>query len=278
MIERIEDFLRNAKYPEHCIHCEGIDGRIENPKHHPSYEFGTDCNLSCIFCYSKIAEMRGVVIREGYYGEMNPKAITISQFGEPFYYGAEKLLSVIRGLRDIFGDVRIDIQTNGVIFDERICREADIMMISLDAGSREKYRRICGRDAFERVLRSIEMSSKLTYTSVRTIFIPGVNDDELERIAKISALAHELFLQPVSLYREQEDLIQSVDLERAESLWEYLEVASRLSEIADVRIPGCLLMNLRRFSEENGVENLRYLRRNAIGEVPKIEREWKFVL
>ncbi|MDI3502611.1 MAG: hypothetical protein PWR13_832 [Archaeoglobi archaeon] len=278
MIERIEDFLRNAKYPEHCIHCEGIDERIENPKHHPSYEFGTECNLRCIFCYSEIAKRRGFKIREGYYGDMNPRAITISQFGEPFYYGAERLLSVIRALRDIFGDVRIDIQTNGLIFDERVFRESDIMMISLDAGSREKYKRICGKDAFERVLRNIEMSSKLAYTSVRTIFIPGVNDDELERIAEISKSAHELFLQPISLYREHETLIRITDIERAESLWEYLEVASRLSEIAEVRIPGCLLMNLRRFSMENGVENIRFLKRNAFGELPKIEREWRFVL
>lgn len=278
MIERVEDFLKNAKYPEHCIHCEGVDERIENPRHHPSYEFGTGCNLRCIFCYSEIAKRRGIEIREGYYGEMNPKAITISQFGEPFYYGAERLLSVIRTLRDIFGDVRIDIQTNGVLLDERVCREADIMMISLDAGSKENYRRICGKDAFERVLRNIDISSKLTYTSVRTILIPGVNDFEIGKIAEISKSADELFLQPISLYREQKNLIRLIDIERTGSLWEYLETASMLSEIAKVRIPGCLLVNLRRFEKECGVENLRFLRRDVFGELPKIEREWKFVL
>ncbi|MEM2346473.1 MAG: radical SAM protein, partial [Archaeoglobaceae archaeon] len=72
------DFIKKAKYSFHCKHCEGIS-EVENPKHHPSYEITLDCNLDCIFCYSKIAKSMGIP-KPGYYGDMNPKAITISQF------------------------------------------------------------------------------------------------------------------------------------------------------------------------------------------------------
>jgi len=278
MVEELAKFVKRAKHPEHCRFCEGIDESIENPRHHSSYEMGPLCNLNCLFCYSRIAEKRGVAPREGYYGEMNPKAITISQFGEPFFYGSEKLLRVIRGLREIFGDVRIDIQTNGTMFDERVAEEADIVMISLDAGSRESYARITGRDLFESVLESIRRSSEITYTSVRTVFIPGLNDGELEKIAEISSSADELFLQPVSLYRDNQNLLRFVDLERTESMAEFLETAAKLSEIADVRIPGCLLLNLRNFLKEYGSDALRFLRRDAFGEFPSVQREWRFRL
>jgi MoaA/NifB/PqqE/SkfB family radical SAM enzyme len=260
------------RYPKHCEHCEGIE-EIENPKHHPSYEITTNCNLDCIFCYSRIAKGK---IRPGYYGDMNPKAITISQFGEPLLVGEKEIIRIANALRERFGKVRLDLQTNGILLTEKICENFDIVMISLDAGSRRRYLEITGGDFFDRVVEKIRMSSEITHTAVRTIFMPGINEDELERIAEIASFADELFLQPVSIYRQNAELLEKIDLERAESIWEFLTVAEKLSSIADVRIPGCFLFNLNKVSKYMEPEEMRFLKRNAFAEFPEIRREWRF--
>jgi len=273
----IRKFLESLPYPEHCINCEGTDEKAENPVHHPSYEITPSCNLRCIFCYSKIAELKNKAPKPGYYGSLNPKAITISQYGEPFVFGTERVVKIIRKLREKFGEVRIDIQTNGTLLDPEILgNEADIVMISLNAGSRESYREITGIDCFEKVVENIMKMSEQTYTVVRTVFIPGVNDRELEKIAEIASNVEELFLQPISIYRENAELMRRVDVERAERLGEFIKTAYRLSEIAEVRIPGCLLLNIRWFLREHDIGDLLLIRRDAFGSVPVMQREWQF--
>lgn len=264
-------------YPKHCIHCEGIDERVENPVHHPSYEITAACNLRCIFCYSRVAIMKNSAPKPGYYGSLQPKVITISQYGEPFVVGTEKVVRVIEELRRRFGDVRIDIQTNGTLIDpDLLGGKADIVMISLDAGSRESYRKITGGDFFDKVVENIQAMSDVAYTVVRTVYMPGINDLELEKIAEIASSADELFLQPLSIYRENRELLELVDIERAESVWDYLKAALSVAEIAEVRIPGCMLVNLRRFLESYDVEDLMFVRRKAFGSVPAMQREWRF--
>ncbi|WP_202320240.1 radical SAM protein [Archaeoglobus neptunius] len=276
-VAEIKKFLKRMRYPRHCIHCEGIDEKVDDPVHHPSYEITPSCNLDCIFCYSKVAEMKGKAPKPGYYGSLNPKAITISQYGEPFVAGNDRVVEIIRKLRDRFGEVRIDIQTNGTLIDpEKVCSEADIVMISLDAGSRRGYAEITGRDLFDRVVKNIERCSELTYTVVRTVFMPGLNDSELSKIAEIAV--DELFLQPVSIYRENKKLVERIDLSRAESIGEFLIAAYGISKIADVRIPGCLLLNIKNFLIEYDIGDLMLVKRDAFGTVPIMQRKWRFEL
>ncbi len=273
----IEEMLLEMDYPKHCIHCEGIDERVESPVHHPSYEITAACNLRCIFCYSRVAVMKNSAPKPGYYGTLQPKAITISQYGEPFVVGTEKVVRVIEELRRRFGDVRIDIQTNGTLIDpDLLGSKADIVMISLDAGSRESYRKITGRDFFDRVIENIQAMSDVAYTVVRTVYMPGINDSELKKIAEIASNANELFLQPLSVYRENREMLELVDIERTESVWEFLKAALDITDIAEVRIPGCLLLNLRKFLENYDVEDLMFVRRKAFGSLPAMQREWKF--
>ncbi|WP_290623773.1 radical SAM protein [Archaeoglobus sp. UBA231] len=276
-VAEINAMLKKMKYPKHCIYCEGIDESVENPVHHPSYEITPACNLNCIFCYSKVAEVKGSAPKPGYYGTLEPKAITISQYGEPFVVGTEKVVELIRKLRERFGEVRIDIQTNGTLLDpSKLGGEADIVMISLDAGSREKYKEITGADFFERVVGNIKQMAEQTYTVVRTVFMPGVNDGELENIAKIASIADELFLQPLSVYRENRRLLEMIEIERVESIGEFLEAAYRLLKITEVRIPGCLLLNIRSFLEKYDIGDLMLVKRDAFGSVPIMQREWRF--
>lgn len=265
----------NFRHSKHCEHCEGIE-EVEFPRHHPSYEITMECNLECIFCYSRIAKKKP--IKPGYYGDMDPKAITISQFGEPLIAGEGEVLRIARALREIFGNVRLDLQTNGVLLTPKICEEFDLVMISLDAGEKESYARITKRNFFARVVENIRMSSEITYTIVRTVFMPGVNDLELKKIAEIANCAEELFIQPLSIYAENRELLREIDLERTESIGEFLKVAENLSEITEVRIPGCFLFNLKKAIEKFSFEEILMLRRNAFADFPEIRRDWRFKL
>ncbi|MDI9643286.1 MAG: radical SAM protein [Archaeoglobales archaeon] len=270
----MKDFIKKLKYPLHCEHCEGIS-EVEDPRHHPSYEITNECNLDCIFCYSRIAKAKGLP-KSGYYGDLKPKAITISQFGEPLLAGEGEVLRIVKALREMFGEIRLDLQTNGVLLTPKICEEFEIVMISLDAGSRESYYKITKRDFFERVVENVKMSSGITHTTIRTVFMPGINDRELKKIAEIASVADELFLQPVSIYKENKELIEKIDLERAESIGEFLRVSMELSEIAELRIPGCFLLNLNRTLKNYSIEEIMLFTRNAFAEFPEISREWRF--
>ncbi len=277
-MNELEKFVRKLEYPAHCIHCEGIDESIDEPQHHPSYEITPRCNLKCIFCYSCVAEMKGKLPKPGYYGDLNPKAITISQFGEPFAAGARRVAEVIDKLREMFGEVRIDVQTNGTYDLSVLDGRADIVMISLDAGSRESYYRITKAKLFDRVVENIRRAAKFSYTVVRTVFMPGVNDGELAKIAEIASVADELFLQPLSIYRENTELLRILDVERAESIGEFLRAAYSISDIVNVKIPGCLLLNIRMLMKDFNFADIMLMRRNAFGNVPLIRREWRFEL
>ncbi len=266
------------KYPKHCIHCQGLDEKVENPRHHPSYEITTKCNLNCVFCYSKIAEMRNAAPKPGYYGDLDPKAITISQFGEPFISGPNKVAYVIDRLREIFGDVRIDVQTNGTFDLSVLDGRADIVMVSLDAATAKKYAEITGVNALSKVLKNIKEISRSCYTSVRTVFMPGINDEELVKIAEIASEVDELFFQPLSIYKENLERMKSLDVRRVESVWEYIKTAIELSNYAEIRLPGCFIINLKSFLKDHDFCDLKFLRRNAFGTVPLIRRKWRFEL
>lgn len=274
----LEKFIKKVEFSRHCEFCEGIDDSIEDPKHHPSYEITRKCNLKCIFCYSRVAEMNKTAPEQGYYGDMDPKAITISQYGEPFAAGEKEVARVIDELRKIFGDVRIDIQTNGTYDLEVLDGRADIVMVSLSAGKREKYAEICGVDAFSKVLENLKKVGRFAYTVVRTVYLPGINDSELMDIAKIAFDVDELFIQPVSVYRENLPTLDRLDFERAESIYEFISAAFSVSEVASVKLPGCFLKNLRAFLDIYDFHELKFVKRNVFGDYPAIRRKRLFVL
>ncbi|RLI76695.1 radical SAM protein [Archaeoglobales archaeon] len=282
---KLKRFIEKMEIPKHCVFCEGVDLTIENPQHHPSYEITTACNLNCLFCYSNVASKNNTAPKPGYYGNLNPKAITISQYGEPLLVGCEKVAYIIKKLKQRF-DARIDLQTNGIFLDmEKLEGLIDIVMISLD-GFNKNYVKLTGVDAFDNVVGTLSDVAKADCVGViRSIYLPGINDNDLIKIARIcdEIGINEMMLQPLSIYEENKEklLKAGLDVEKAESLFEFFKIAMKIQDNVDmdVKIPGCILLNFRELMQKYEFEDLMFLKRKSIKATPPvIRREWKFVI
>lgn len=259
-VERLENkearelkrFVDELTAPTHCHFCQGLDLSIENPVHHPSYELTPACNHDCIFCYSNVAVKLGKAPKPGYYGWENPRVITVSQYGEPLI--SPRIVEINRMLRRRFPDARLDLQTNGSLLTEELWKKLDfdLVMISLDAASREKHIRIANADTFERVVEALRIvgKDKSVRSIVRTIFMPGINDDDIPKIAELAASLgiDEMMLQPLTIHRLNEGRLRKagLDFDRAESVQELLRAAMEAKKYIDVRIRGCLLVQLKK--------------------------------
>lgn len=269
----------------HCTHCQGSDESIENPVHHPTYEITPKCNLNCIYCYSNVALKKGKAPQPGYYGDTEDvRSITLSQYGEPLVAGIDEVERIARELKNMFPQARLDLQTNGILLNEKAIKRLEkyfeLAMVSLDVSSKEKYARITGFDGFDILMENLRALSKSAIKGViRTIYMPGINDRDVFELAELAnSLNMEMFLQPLSVYDKELMESHGLDMERTESLVEFLEVTERLRKIADVRIPGCFIVNVKRIERDFGREYLSLIRRNALANVPEINRERKFVL
>ncbi|ENN96697.1 radical SAM protein [Methanocaldococcus villosus KIN24-T80] len=262
--DKLENIVKNLKYVKHCIGCEGLDLNIKDPKHHPSVELTQKCNLNCFFCYSKLKK-----VKRGIYGNLEEaKALTISQYGEPLFDIEGVKRAILLGKKY---NLRVDLQTNGVFLNEEILEEfkelgLDIVMISLSCFSKESYRKITGKDYFDKVKENIKIASKYFHTIIRSIYLPNFNEKELIEMAKyFDGIVDEIMIHHPIAYNNNlpkeykiKDLLMLVDKI-------HLEVKK-----TNVSIKGCLLSQLK---EMDGfiLANINY---NAISEVPEIKREY----
>ncbi|WP_457751478.1 radical SAM protein [Thermococcus sp.] len=248
----LKKFVDEITYPSHCQYCQGLDLSNPNPVHHPSYELTPACNHDCIFCYSNVAVKLGKAPKPGYYGWEDPKAITISQYGEPLL--SRQIVEVNQLLRERFPEARLDLQTNGSLLTEELWEKLDfdIVMISLDASTREKHLMTTNADTFENVVNALGIvgRDKSVRSVVRTIFMPGINDEDIPRIAKMASSLgiDEMHLQPLTLHELNVERLRKagLDFERSESIRELLKTAMEAKHYIDVRISGCLLVQLKR--------------------------------
>ncbi len=243
----LKEFIMNLKFPTHCRGCQGLDLSNPNPLHHPSYELTPACNHDCVFCYSNVAVKLGKAPKPGYYGWDRPYAITVSQYGEPLL--SPRIVEVNRMLRERFPGARLDLQTNGSLLTEELWEKLDfdLVMVSLDASTREKHMTMTNADTFDAVVNALRIvgEDKSVRSVVRTIFMPGINDEEVPKIAELAASLgiDEMMLQPLTIHELNVERLKKagLDFERAESVREYLKAAMKAEEYIDVRISGCQL-------------------------------------
>ncbi len=275
-LRELERFIDEVSYPSHCVNCPWL--KYERPEHHSSYEVTARCNLNCVFCYAYSSAKAKSLPEPGYYGDENPEAVTVSQYGEPTLIGLEKLEKLFDLLRKRFKGVRIDLQTNGTLLTRPV--KADIVMVSLSSSTEEGYARLTGRNEFHSVVRAVELSSSEGVgTIVRTVFLPGINSGEIESIARIAeSLEVEHMIQPCSIHPGlKERLGKAGYIFENDTLYDYLNVAEKAKSTgADVRLPGCLLRIIRSMLEQFDFEDVVFLKRGFAERPPEIRREWKF--
>ena len=157
------------------------------------------CNLQCMYCVPQELIERlshediltyEEILRTVYVGiQLGITKVRVTG-GEPLVrkgvYDFLTELTQIPGLSDV------SLTTNGVFLKDNIekIRSAGIsrINISLDTLSREKYQKITGRDTFDQVWHGIEMAQSMGFDPIKinVVALNGVNDDELEEMARLS--------------------------------------------------------------------------------------------
>ncbi|MHA1631581.1 MAG: radical SAM protein, partial [Candidatus Freyarchaeota archaeon] len=78
-----------------------------------------------------------------------------------------------------------------------------------------------------------------------TIFMPGINDEDIPKIAELAASlgVDEMMLQPLTIHELNGERLRKagLDFEKAESIREYLKAAMEAKKYIDIRISGCQL-------------------------------------
>jgi cyclic pyranopterin phosphate synthase len=157
------------------------------------------CNLHCLYCvpqdliprlhhddilrYEEIIRIVKVGIGLG----ISKVRVT---GGEPLVrkgvYDFLKDLTAIAGLSDV------SLTTNGVLLQENIRKIYDAgisrINISLDTLNRNKFEKITGHDAFNRVWQGIEAAQAIGFAPIKLniVALNGINDEELTDMARLS--------------------------------------------------------------------------------------------
>ena len=161
------------------------------------------CNLRCLYCVTDSQTSESIdwlthedlftyeelvrVVRVAVAAGMSKLRLT---GGEPLI--RRNVMYFIRQLADIEGLNDIRITTNGVMLEKYAERlfEAGIrkINISLDTLQPERFKKITGRDYFDRVWRGIEKVLDLGFGPVKLnmVVMRGINDDELLDFARLS--------------------------------------------------------------------------------------------
>ena len=153
------------------------------------------CNHQCVFCAnSKMRRRRGFIEPE-IVGRVLEEAFALGTREVGFYAMGEPLLDknlarYVRLAKNIGFDYTY-MTTNGVLLNEERCRELveaglDSIKFSINAGTRESYRKVHGRDDFDLVIQNMRHAAeyraktrakiRLYVSSVRTSLSAGDSD------------------------------------------------------------------------------------------------------
>lgn len=148
---------------------EIIDGRILLDSKPTEFTFGpsTLCNYNCIMCPNVLDRKKGYLheLDDQFYDELKTllpylSSMCISGAGEPFI--SKHFTSFLLNTHwSNYPDLNISVTTNGCFLaQELVERLFDVpfkgFTISLNAATRETYRKVTGTNMFERVLANIE--------------------------------------------------------------------------------------------------------------------------
>ncbi|WP_456454688.1 hypothetical protein [Methanopyrus sp.] len=258
-------------------HCEGCPGAEGEGPHHPTLELTTSCPYKCPHCYARYAKNVGVVVKPGLYGE--PRGcLTVSQYGEPTVLGRE-LIDILETVREAGLFDRIDLQTRGYRPDlaPELSEICDLVMVSIDVTCPDVHRRLHGVGP-ERTLRFAENTD---CPVVRSLYLPGINDDLPQGLANTEIEPAEVFVQPLIPFgKKSVERLKRIGLrDHYNVVGSLLDWAEKFEELGfDVRFPACWVDSLGRLEErmedELGFVDLRNVRYSPNPGTPAPERRF----
>ena len=158
-----------------CSAYEPFNGEPTDYKKGPKeikicYDF--ECNYSCINCRNfiksntpeELSLYNNVYLPKILDAAANVKMITLSGSGDPLFSRHSKHL--IKELIQKYPDIKIRLHTNGSLMNEETLRELGIenniygVSVSLDAATPKTYRKIRRSNAFNKVVKNLEMISE----------------------------------------------------------------------------------------------------------------------
>jgi len=263
----------------HCEGCQGADPTNPDPVHHASIELTGKCNHECMFCYSRVAGDAGTLPEPGYYGEPDPQAITVSQYGEPLME-PERLLAVLREAREAYGNVRLDLQTNGTLLTpalwERLEGLVDLCMVSVSAADPTHHAAVSGADTFDQLVQALSLVGRSrVWGIVRVVDMPGINSDQLPAITELARRTgmDEVMVHQCAVHADNRDRLVAagLDLDAVAYVPGLVMRVARAAEETGMRatIQGCVLSTLRTMD----ADTLPYLVKDSLSEVPRLKRQ-----
>ena len=152
------------------------------------------CNWRCIYChnYEVVLDIVGKEVgKEEFRWELeNSKLIdlVVISGGEPTIHG-EKLLNLVKLIKDLRPDLKIRIDTNGSNPEvlSRVGSSIDGVALDIKAppDDVEKYSMIIGaKFDREKFMKSIEIAKDLPLTIYRTVKYPCLTDEDLAKIKR----------------------------------------------------------------------------------------------
>lgn len=226
--------LDKGVIPEECKGCFDLKEQ-ENPKPLLISQFSKppkanmiivkhfkQCDCSCIYCCEQYLSGRKIVLKSkksDYYDllpiikELYKKdMIDTKELDVHFQGGNVSVLDEFEDLVNIFmknGVKRIEIATNGIKYlpvVEQICNKTFVdVNISIDAGTRETYKKIKTVDKFDELVENLKKYVKLPILlRLKYILVRGVNDSK-EEIENYINLMHTIGIKNSELMIDQCD-------------------------------------------------------------------------
>jgi len=196
-----------------CDGCPNIEMRWTREatqliQFYPAF-YKSICNLKCIYCgqpkmresYSDfdaddvppiLQELKDENVIDGntYFRFANGEISIIP--------GREKMLSMLNGTKTV-------ILSNCVLYDEILAQHLkygrSFLLCSLDAGTRETYKKIKGADKFDNVCANLKKYSQITDIQLKYIFLEGINDSD-EDVSGFINFALELKPETVKMSKD----------------------------------------------------------------------------
>ncbi|WDP89730.1 MAG: radical SAM protein [Desulfobacter sp.] len=220
ILER-RSLLRQLNQTKDIHSCAGCGNLVKQEWHNPSAPFSiitvnasSICNLACSYCHTSNQSVKpeptGYDIPELFTymadsGLMAGDATVVWGGGEPtITQGFDSALSLLRekGINQV-------VCTNGVKFSNPLARELALtdrisLIVSVDAGNRETYCRIKGKDRFKEVWDHIGRYAAVGKVCVKYILYSQNNDEE--NILRFLNLCRTRGIHKVMLSTENKEL------------------------------------------------------------------------